>query len=255
MSQNMPEKGWAMTSSQIISSGSGIKKPPLPLPLISIILPVLNEARVLAGTLAGLPPAPDLEFILVDGGSVDGTWELAGGFPHLRRLRTLPGRGRQMNAGARAAKGELLVFLHGDTRLTPAHLEALRSAAADLHFQAGAFELSLMPEVPALRFISWGANWRSRLFGLPYGDQVLMVRRGLFQALGGFAHRRPEDLDLVLRLKSRTRLCLWRPPVASSGRHWLEHGYFRTTMAHWLFFVRHLAERAFTRRWPEKGAL
>lgn len=224
-------------------------------PVISIILPILNESKFLAETLSGLPAAPDLEIILVDGGSVDGTWELSARWPHVRRLRTPQGRGCQMNAGARTARGQLLAFLHADTRLEPAHLAVLRQAAADPTFAAGAFELSLTPPLPALRFIAWGANWRSRLFGLPYGDQVLTLRRDLFYALGGFAHRRPEDLDLTLRLRRCARLRLLRPPVASSGRRWLEQGYLATTRRHWLTLARHLAERTFIRRWPALGEL
>jgi GT2 family glycosyltransferase len=160
-----------------------------------------------------------------------------------------------MNTGARAAQGEILAFLHADTRLGPDHLAALRRVAVDPAFAAGAFELNLIPPWPALQFIAWGANRRSRLWGLPYGDQVLSLRRRLFGALGGFSHRRPEDLDLVLRLRRHTRLRLLTPPVASSGRRWLEQGYFRTTRRHWLFLARHLAERVLTRRWPEQGDL
>jgi rSAM/selenodomain-associated transferase 2 len=231
------------------------KAPPALQPIISIVLPVLNEVRVLAETLMGLPVATDVEIILVDGGSTDGTWELAGRFPHLRLLAAPRGRGCQMNAGARAARGELLVFLHADTQLSPEHLTTLRRVAADSAFSAGAFELDLAPLTSALRFIAWGANWRSRLLGLPYGDQVLTLRRDLFRALGGFAHHRPEDLDLVLRLKRCSRLRLLSPPVTSSGRRWLEQGYFAATRRHWLALARHLAERTFTRRWPARGDL
>lgn len=220
---------------------------------ISIIIPALNEAEILATTLMGLPAASDLEVILVDGGSTDGTWELAGRFPHLRRLQVPRGRGCQMNAGARAARGRLLAFLHADTLLSPAHLTALRRAAAAPSFTAGAFELSLSPPVPALRFIARAANWRSRFLGLPYGDQVLILRPDLFRTLGGFSHRRPEDLDLVIRLNRLTQLRLLSPPVASSGRRWLEQGYFATTRRHWLALARHLAERTCTRRWPAQG--
>lgn len=225
---------------------------PGPPPTFSIILPVYNEAGVLGETLAGLPAAPDLEVIVVDGGSTDGSPEVASRFPSARLLQTPKGRGLQMNAGARAARGEFFVFLHADTALGPAHLAALRRAAADPGFRAGAFELLLTPTCPPLRFIAWGANRRAHVLGLPYGDQALILRRDLFEKLGGFSERRPEDLDLVIRVRRYTRIRLLTPPVASSGRKWREHGYFYTTLKNWLFFAYHLAERTFTSRWPRK---
>ena len=135
------------------------------------------------------------------------------------------------------------------------HLAALRQATLDPQVGAGAFELRLTPPIPFLRFITWGANWRGRLFRLPYGDQAIFVRRDLFLALGGFAHRHPEDLDLVLRLRRLTRVRLLTPPVSSSGRRWLKHGNLRTSGYHWAFLIRHLAERLLTRRWPPVGQL
>lgn len=226
-----------------------------PRPFISLILPVLNEAPILARALSGLPRTPDLEIILVDGGSADATREVAAGFSQVHWMNAPRGRGAQMNAGARMARGDFLVFLHVDTSLTTEHLAALRQAAGDPRVGAGAFELRLTPPTPFLRFITWGANWRSRLFGLPYGDQAIFVRRDLFLALGGFAHRHPEDLDLVLRLRRLTRVRLLTPPVNSSGRRWLQHGNLRTSGCHWALLIRHLAERLLTRRWPPMGQL
>jgi uncharacterized protein len=226
-----------------------------PKPFISLIVPVLNEAPILAEALSGLPRAPDLEIILVDGGSTDGAREVAGRFPHVRWVSAPRGRGGQMNAGARVARGDFFLFLHVDTSLATEHLTALRQAVGDPRVGAGAFELRLTPPTPFLRFIAWGANWRSRLFGLPYGDQAIFVRRDLFLALGGFAHRHPEDLDLVLRLRRLIRVRLLTPPVNSSGRRWLQHGNLRTTGCHWAFLIRHLAERLLTRRWPPMGQL
>ena len=220
---------------------------------ISIIIPVLNEAETLGDTLAILPR--DLEVILVDGGSTDDTLQVAARFSQVQVLTAPRGRGRQMNTGVLASSGGLLVFLHGDTRLTAEHLRILRRVAADRAFAAGAFALNLTPPRPALRCIAWGANQRARLLGLPYGDQVLMIRRGLFLSVGGFSDRRPEDLDLVLRLKKQARLRLLGPPVSSSGRRWLEGGYWHTTIKNWLYLARHLAERLLTDRWPGKGDL
>ena len=200
-------------------------------------------------------PGRDLEVILVDGGSTDDTLQVAARFSQVQVLTAPRGRGRQMNTGVLASSGGLLVFLHGDTRLTAEHLRILRRVAADRAFAAGAFALNLAPPRPALRCIAWGANQRARLLGLPYGDQVLMIRRGLFLSVGGFSDRRPEDLDLVLRLKKQARLRLLGPPVSSSGRRWLEGGYWHTTIKNWLYLARHLAERLLTDRWPGKGDL
>lgn len=224
-----------------------------PAPTFSIILPAYNEAMVLGKTLSGLPQGGDLEIIVVDGGSTDGTREVASSFRQVHLLTAALGRGGQMNAGAGAARGRFLVFLHADTFLGPEHLDALRRAAVAHNFAAGAFELLLVPPLPALRFIAGGANRRARVWGLPYGDQVLIIRRDLFKTLGGFSLRRPEDLDLVLRLRRHTRLRILTPPVASSGRKWLQHGYFQTTLKNWLFFAYHLAERLITSRWGEQG--
>ncbi len=222
-------------------------------PLISVIIPTLNEKSNIRELLAGLPPELDLEIILADGGSADDTLAEAGCFPHVKILAGPPGRGLQMNTGALASRGELLVFLHADTRLGPAHLETLRRLVHDSAFQAGAFRFALTPSLPPLRFIAWGVNARCRLFALPYGDQALTVRRGLFFQVGGYAHRRPEDLDLVIRLKKYTRLRMLDPPAATSSRRWLEQGCLRTTLRNYLFLARHLAERTFTRGWPEMG--
>jgi rSAM/selenodomain-associated transferase 2 len=222
---------------------------------LSIIIPTLNEAPSLGETLSGLPHVPDLEIILVDGGSTDATLAVAAGFPAVKILSASRGRGAQMNAGALASRGDLLVFLHADTLLTADHLRALRTAAADPTFAAGAFELALRPAVPALRVIAWAANRRARFWGLPYGDQVLIIRRALFFSLGGFAHLRPEDLDLVLRLRGRAFLKLLGPPVSSSGRRWQRRGYLATTLKNWRDLAYHLAERTLTNRWPERGGL
>jgi rSAM/selenodomain-associated transferase 2 len=229
-------------------------KPP-PKPEISIIMPILNEATILAEILPHLPRSPEVEILLVDGGSTDASRQVAARFPHVRLLTAPRGRGAQMNAGARVARGDFFVFLHTDTILTAEHLVAWRQAVGDPVVGAGAFALRLIPPTPFLRFIAWGANWRSRLFLLPYGDQAIFVRRDLFFSLGGFAHRRPEDLDLVIRLRRVTRLRLLTPPVNTSARQWRQHGNLRTTAKHWLGLIRHLAERLCTRRWGMVGEL
>ncbi len=105
----------------------------------SIIIPVFNEAQTLGETLSQVPGDPDLEVIVVDGGSTEDTLNVAAAFPAVRILPAPRGRGSQMNTGALASTGELLVFLHADTRLTAKHLRTLRTVAADPDFAAGAF--------------------------------------------------------------------------------------------------------------------
>lgn len=234
---------------------ANIKKEPADSLAISIIIPVLDEAGILAAALARLPRSLDVEIIVVDGGSVDGSREIAARFPDIQLLTAPRGRGAQMNAGAQLAQGELLLFLHIDTAITAAHVAALRRAARDQKVQAGAFFMRLTPATPFLKFIAWGANWRCRLFGVPYGDQAIFVRRDRFFSLKGYARRCPEDLDLVLRLRRDTCLRLLNPPVITSGRRWLEHGNLKTTGLYWLALVRHRVERLFTRRWPLQGDL
>ena len=156
--------------------------------MISLILPVLNEAPILAEALSEACPGPrtwKLSWWTAAAPTPPGKWREAS---PSRWVSVPRGRGVQMNAGTRLARGDFFLFLHIDTILTTDHPAALRQAVADPRVGAGAFELRLTPPTPFLRFIAWGANWRGRLFRLPYGDQAIFVRRDLFLALGGFAH-------------------------------------------------------------------
>ena len=135
------------------------------------------------------------------------------------------GRAGCMNEGARAAKGELLVFLHADTQLPPGWAESVRHALVAPQVAVAAFALSLHPRVPMLAFIEWGANMRSRYRQLPYGDQALCMRREVFDALGGFP-KQPflEDIDLVCEARRRGAVRLMAPKVVSSSRRYVMYG-------------------------------
>ena len=135
-----------------------------------------------------------------------------------------------MNLGAAHARGDILLFLHADTLLPAGGLEAIRAAMRSPHTVGGAFRLAFVPATPALRVIAWGANIRTRLGRLPYGDQALFVRRALFEELGGYADV-PflEDVKLVQALRKRLS-GLVPHAVQTSGRRWQRDGVLYTTV-------------------------
>lgn len=193
-------------------------------------MPALDEAPnvpLLARHLAAI--APRAERILVDGGSSDGTAELARrhGFTVLESDR---GRAVQMNAGVEAASGDTLLFLHADTRLpvgAPAAVERTLAAGAAL----GAFTLRLDDRGPLLRAMEWGAGIRCRALGLPLGDQAQFCRRATWEALGGFAPL-PflEDMDFAHRARALGPVVTLPDPIVTSARVWRRRGVVRTTL-------------------------
>jgi rSAM/selenodomain-associated transferase 2 len=209
--------------------------------MISVVMPVLNEAAGIADALAALAPlrAAGHELIVADGGSHDGTAERAAAGAD-RVLAAPRGRARQMNAGAAAARGEVLLFLHADTRLPPGADVQVQQALADgAHW--GRFDVRIEGDARGrsewFPLIAALINLRSRLSGIATGDQALFVRRRLFEQLGGYADQPlMEDIELCRRLKALPAAgapaCL-RARVATSGRRWLTHGVWRTIVLMW----------------------
>lgn len=206
-----------------------------PMPQISIIVPVLNEAAVIRATLTALQPLRTAghELIVVDGGSTDGTAALAG--PLADRVVTAPrGRARQMNAGARKARGEVLWFLHADT-LPPAGAERLILAGLEANGRVwGRFDVRLSGRHPLLRVVERLMNWRSRLTGIATGDQGVFVSHAAFLMVGGFPEiPLMEDIALSRRLKRLgPPLCL-KARVVTSSRRWETHGIVSTILLMW----------------------
>ncbi|MFC1879895.1 TIGR04283 family arsenosugar biosynthesis glycosyltransferase [Thermodesulfobacteriota bacterium] len=195
---------------------------------ISIIIPTLNEATVIEETITRLPQSEQVEILVVDGGSSDGTAERARELG-ARVLSTAPSKAKQMNAGAAEARGEALLFLHADTCLPEEFEEKVLEAVARQGFCAGAFTLRIDSEDWGLRFIERVANWRARFFKMPYGDQALFVSRKLFNEIGGFAdYPIMEDFELVRRLKKKGEIAILPESVKTSPRRWQNFGIFKT---------------------------
>ena len=196
--------------------------------MISVIVPTLNEERALPATLAAvLAQRGEFEVIVSDGGSTDGTRPIAQRAPGVRVLRAQRGRAMQMNAGARAARGDWLLFLHADTRLPNRALA--RIAALPAQVRAGCFRQAFDAAHPLLRAISRLHNWRCRRTRIMYGDQAMFVRRELFQSLGGFPEvERLEDVLLSERLRALTVPVQLEGTVVTSARRFLAHGIVRS---------------------------
>ena len=202
---------------------------------LSIIMPVLDEGEGIAAALDALADLRSLgsEVIVVDGGSRDATIQRA----RLRADRVILapcGRALQMNAGAAKAFGDVLLFLHADTRL-PADADHVVLNGLGRSGRAwGRFDVKIDGRSWLLAVVGWLMNIRSRLTGIATGDQAMFVRRDAFQAAGGFAAiPLMEDIELSKRLKRASRpLCL-RERVITSGRRWEQEGVLKTMILMW----------------------
>jgi rSAM/selenodomain-associated transferase 2 len=201
----------------------------VPKSVISIIIPTLDEADFIAGTLASIPKEPGLEVIVVDGGSRDDTPDIAQSLGALV-LFSPPGRARQMNLGAATSNGDILLFLHADSRLPEGFSGHIRQSLTNPRVVAGSFRLGLEPPLKGSAFIEKMANWRAEKMHLPYGDQAIFVPAGRFAELGGYKEiPLLEDVDLVRRLRKVGLLAVIPVPVVTSSRRWKKLGVWKTT--------------------------
>ena len=197
---------------------------------ISIIIPVLNEAAIIQSTLENLLAYPDVEVIVVDGGSQDNTPSIARA-AGIKTILVLGGRAVQMNAGAKIATADILLFLHVDTRLPDNFVELVVRTLKQPGAIAGAFKLGIEGKELSLRWIETLVKMRSHLFSLPYGDQAIFLTKQAFQDVEGFPQLPiMEDFELIQRLKHRGKIAIAPERVITSNRRWQKLGVWKTTL-------------------------
>jgi rSAM/selenodomain-associated transferase 2 len=204
----------------------------------SIIIPVLHENTVIRetiGRIGSLARGREAEIIIVDGDPAGGTLRT---IPDgsVRKLLSKPGRGAQLDRGAGAASGEILIFLHADTKLPPDALIRIGDALRDGTLAGGAFELAIDSPRPVFRLIERAASIRTRLTRIPYGDQAIFLRRSRYRSLGGFRDLPiMEDVDLMRRLKQAgERIAILPERAVTSARRWEREGVVTATLRNWL---------------------
>ena len=220
-----PESKPAPETGAALARGLAPARPTDPSETLSVVVPTLNaQARLLGclGALRGARAAGVVDQVIVaDGGSTDGTRDIAREFGAIV-IDAPRGRGSQLAAGASAASGGWLLFLHADTRLAPGWERAINAHLADLTalHTAAAFRLAFDEVSDGAERVARLANWRARRLGLPYGDQGLVIGRGLYDRVGGYrALALMEDVDLVRRLGRRRIRLLDAVAVTSAARY------------------------------------
>jgi rSAM/selenodomain-associated transferase 2 len=208
------------------------RRPGMPL---SVVVPMLNEERAIVAALTAVRAgAPAAEIIVVDGGSNDRSIELAR--PLCEALIEAPrGRARQMNAGAAAAHGDAIAFVHADTMVPPTFARDIEAALANPAVAGGRFDLALDDPALACRLLGTLISLRSRIMRSATGDQAIFVRREIFEQIGGFADLELcEDVDFARRLKHSGGVACLRSKVITSARRWRKDGLIRTVLRMWL---------------------
>ncbi|MAI31198.1 MAG: hypothetical protein CBE00_02215 [Planctomycetaceae bacterium TMED240] len=199
---------------------------------ITVVIPALNEQSAIRQSVFSAVSAGATEVLVSDGGSRDNTVEMAAEAGASSVVRSLPGRGLQMNAAARLARGKFILFLHADNELSKQSLEQIcvyEKAAW------GAFQQQIDSRRKIYRVIEWGNDLRVRWRNVPFGDQGIFVRRSLFEALGGFAEMPlMEDVELSHRLRKIEAPVLLRGPLKISARRWEKKGVVRQTVTNWM---------------------
>lgn len=209
---------------------------------VSVVIPVFNEAEVIAGCLAQFRGQRNVEVIVVDGGSRDGTQDRTRA-TGIARLVTSPrpGRSVQMNRGAWSASGDVLLFLHADTFLPDGAIRMIRESLEDPGVAGGSFRLGLSEDTWMFRTIAFLATMRSRYLGVIYGDQGIYVRRAVFNRVAGFPEVALfEDSEFCAAVRKLGRFVLLDGSVRTSTRRWRRWGVVPTILWMWMLRILYL---------------
>jgi rSAM/selenodomain-associated transferase 2 len=198
--------------------------------MISVVIPALNEEENISRCIAALRTGgPECEIIVADGGSRDRTREVAESYAGVTCIQTEKGRGNQMNAGASHAQGDVLLFLHADTILATGWDRAIEADLRNNRVVGGAFTFAIDSPLRQYRIIEAWVSMRCRVFSLPYGDQAIFVRSGVFKKLTGYKNiPLMEDVDFIGRMKKLGRITILKHRALTSGRRWAANGLIRT---------------------------
>jgi rSAM/selenodomain-associated transferase 2 len=208
---------------------------------VSVIVPVLNEEKGIAVALSALMPLAPHEVIVVDGGSEDRTREICSSFS-VKVLSSERGRARQMNCGAGCAKGDVLLFLHADTKLPDSAFREIARALSDPQCVGGRFDVELAGGHWMFRIIGALINCRSRATKVGTGDQAIFVRRETFTRMGGYPDiPLMEDIALGRSLKRLGAIACLKSRVITSARRWEQDGVWRTILRMWTLKILYLA--------------
>lgn len=200
---------------------------------VTIVIPVLNEASNLGRCIGSAWESGASEVLVVDGGSTDGTEQIAAAEP-CKFIRSPPGRARQQNAGGAHASGDAIIFLHADCWLEKNCVSQVTQALSDPATKCGAFRQRIDDQRRVYRLLEWGNAQRVILRGMAYGDQGIFVRRSVFEQLGGFPEM-PflEDVALMSQLRRQRWPVLLPGPLHVSARRWQRYGVVRQTLRNW----------------------
>jgi rSAM/selenodomain-associated transferase 2 len=202
---------------------------------LSVIIITLNEEEFIENLLIELSKADDIEIIVSDGGSIDRTARVARKYTD-KVILGERGRGIQLNAGARLATGNILWFLHADSKLPLNYKYHISQTMEIPGVVGGAFTLKIDSKGTSLEIISRVAGLRSKLSRIPYGDQGLFVRRDIFEKINGFKDiPLMEDIELGRRLKKEGKIHLLKTEIVTCARAWERDGILRTTLRNWLY--------------------
>ena len=210
--------------------------------MISIIIPALNEELQIIRCIDSIRSEGfSGQIIVADGDSSDWTRELALSRAGVEVIDSPRGRGAQMNAGAAAATGDILLFLHADTVLEQGWSKELFSVLDGQSAVGGAFRFSIDNPLPKYRLVEAWVHMRCRLFRLPYGDQAIFIRRSVFRELGGYKEMPlMEDVDIVRRMKKQGKIVVLGHKAVTSGRRWVSRGLLKTALINQMTMLMYL---------------